>query len=218
VEDAVNLGWKLASVLRDAAPPALLDSYEIERRPLAVRNTAYARRFADSIGNFAATPFLESESPAGAAERQAAAAFLDAHARMEFNIPGVTFGGRYDDSPLIVKDGSSAPPDEPNVYQPSASPGGRPPHLWLEDGRSLYDTFSFEWTLLVLGPGAPDAAAFLRHAKVLGIDLEAVVHPSQALLDLYEAPLALIRPDQIVAWRGFDACDARRVLEQVTGR
>ena len=56
VEDAVNLAWKLASVVRGTAPAALLDSYEAERRPLAERNTAYARRFADSVGLFVARP------------------------------------------------------------------------------------------------------------------------------------------------------------------
>ena len=52
VEDAVNLGWKLAAVLREGAPASLLDSYEAERRPAAIRNTGYARGFADSIGLF----------------------------------------------------------------------------------------------------------------------------------------------------------------------
>ena len=218
VEDAVNLGWKLASVVRGLAPPRLLDSYQHERKPLAERNTAYARHFADSVGNFKATRLLEEDSPAGAAERAAASAYLDAHARLEFNIPGVTFGGRYDDSPVIVKDGSAPPPDSANVYVPSASPGGRPPHRWLEDGRSLYDTFNFEWTLLVLGPDAPDAGPFRSCAGALRLDLEVVRHPAQALLDLYEAPLVLVRPDQIVAWRGASADAAAEVLAQVTGR
>jgi hypothetical protein len=217
VEDAVNLGWKLASVIRGCAPPALLDSYESERKPLAQRNTAYARRFADSVGLFAAKPVLEEDSPAGAAEREAASVYLNAHARLEFNIPGVTFGGRYDASPVIVKDGSAPPADEPNAYVPTASPGGRPPHAWLEDGTSLYDSFNFEWTLLALGPHAPGTGAFVAHAAALGLDLKVVAHRSRTLLDLYEAPLALIRPDQIVAWRGHDADAARQVLLQATG-
>src|SRR5207302_9826937 len=50
IEDAVNLGWKLAAVLKRQASPRLLESYEAERRPLAVRNTAYAKGFADSLG------------------------------------------------------------------------------------------------------------------------------------------------------------------------
>ena len=42
--------------------------------------------------------------------------------------------------------------------------------------------------------------------------------PDAALRDLYEAPLVLIRPDQIVAWRGTSAAAAQSVLDQVTGR
>jgi len=217
VEDAVNLGWKLAAVLRGQAPLALLDSYEAERRPLAERNTGYARRFADSVGLFAARPELEEDSPRGEAERAAAGRHLDAHARLEFNIPGVTFGGRYDASPVIVRDGAPLPPDEPNAYVPTASPGGRPPHAWLEDGRSLFDLFHAEWTLLVLGVDAPDAGPFEAAAQARGLDLRVVRLPQPALRALYEAPLALIRPDQIVAWRGPDARDAAAVLARVTG-
>ncbi|TWO72373.1 hypothetical protein FN976_06635 [Caenimonas sedimenti] len=218
VEDAVNLGWKLASVIRGAAPSALLDSYEIERKPLAERNTGYARRFADSIGLFTVTPTLEEASLQGDAERERASRHLNEHARLEFNIPGVTFGGRYDASPIIVGDGSVPPPDDPNSYAATACPGGRPPHSWLEDGSSLFDKFHAEWTLLALGREAPLTAPFESSAKTLGIDLRVVRLPQPALLDLYEQPLALIRPDQIVAWRGADARDAPRILARATGR
>ncbi|MDP3086284.1 MAG: FAD-dependent monooxygenase, partial [Rubrivivax sp.] len=218
VEDAVNLGWKLASSLRGAAGPGLLASYEPERRPLAERNTGYARRFADSIGLFAAEPALEDEGDAGAAARAAASLHLNAHARLEFNIPGVTFGGRYDGSPVIAAEpGSTPPPDQPNSYTPCAIPGGRAPHAWLDDGRSLYDCLNFEWTLLQLGPQAADAAPFEQQAQALGLDLRVVSLPSPALLALYEAPLVLLRPDQIVAWRGADASQARAVLDRVSG-
>jgi 2-polyprenyl-6-methoxyphenol hydroxylase-like FAD-dependent oxidoreductase len=217
VEDAVNLGWKLASVVRGEAPPALLDSYEAERRPLAERNTAYARRFADSVGMFTARPELDEESERGEAERERAGRYLDEHARLEFNIPGVTFGGRYDGSPVIVGDGAALPPDEPNTYTPTASPGGRPPHAWLEDGSSLFDRFHSEWTLLALGPQPPATTAFEAAARALSIDLRVVRLPQPSLRALYEAPLALIRPDQIVAWRGETAAAATTVLQCVTG-
>jgi 2-polyprenyl-6-methoxyphenol hydroxylase-like FAD-dependent oxidoreductase len=218
VEDAVNLGWKLASVIRGQAPLALLDSYEAERRPLAQRNTGYARKFADSVGLFAAKPELEEPSARGDAERQLAGRYLDEHARLEFNIPGVTFGGRYDGSPIIVRDGAALPPDEPNAYTPTASPGGRPPHAWLDDGRSLFDLFHAEWTLLALGPHPPATDAFEAAARALAIDLRVVRLPQPSLRELYEAPLALIRPDQIVAWRGVAADDATGVLSRVTAR
>ncbi|MGV0960877.1 MAG: FAD-dependent oxidoreductase [Limnohabitans sp.] len=218
VEDAVNLSWKLASVLKGQAPAALLDSYEAERRPLAVRNTGYARQFADSIGLFEAAPELEDHSPQGEQARAVASDYLNGHVRREFNIPGVTFGGRYDGSPIILGDGSTAPPDAANHYVPCATPGGRPPHAWLPDGRSLYDTFNFEWTLLSLGPQPPDARAFEQSAQAMGLDLKVVHHASAEILALYEAALVLIRPDQIVAWRGHDAQQAPSILSQVLGQ
>jgi 2-polyprenyl-6-methoxyphenol hydroxylase-like FAD-dependent oxidoreductase len=200
IEDAVNLGWKVASVVKGVSPAALLDSYEVERRPVALRNTDYARRFADSLGRFTAAPETEDDSVAGSEARRVAGAYLEQHARAEFNIPGITFGGRYDGSPIIMSDGSLPPPDAANVYVPSACPGGRAPHAWLDDGISLYDLFGFEWTLLQFGDGA-SVDPLLAAAHVWGADLKLVTLPA-SLRALYEADLALIRPDQVVAWRG----------------
>ena len=134
VEDAVNLGWKLAAVLAGWGGGALLESYERERKPAAVRNTGYARAFADSLGNFTPDPRLEEASAAGEALRAEAGAYFEDHGRREFNIPGITFGTRIDGSPIVVPDGTTPPPDRPNEYIPTACPGGRPPHAWLADG------------------------------------------------------------------------------------
>lgn len=225
VEDAVNLGWKLAAVLRGEASPALLDSYEAERKPLALRNTAYARGFADSIGLFHAVPELDEDTPAGVAARAAASDYLNGHARREFNIPGVTFGGRYDASPVICHDDTPRPPDAANSYEPSAKPGGRPPHLWLPDGSSLYDHFGFDWTLLVIDARAPADEATVKRF----IDIAAQRHVSLKVLRLagpevnaslralYQAPLVLIRPDHMIAWRGSDASEAEAVWARVLG-
>ena len=221
VEDAVNLGWKLSAVLKGQAQPTLLDSYEIERKPLAIRNTGYAKQFADSIGLFDADKALEDISPEGEQARSIASDYLNGHARREFNIPGVTFGGRYIHSPLIVEDGTQAPVDAANTYIPSACPGGRPPHAWLPDGSSLFDHFNFEWTLLVLGqdkgPLAQDALKFSEAALQCHLDFKVLRFDSQELLDLYEANLVLIRPDQIVAWRGTNAHQAMQILKQASG-
>jgi hypothetical protein len=215
VEDAINLGWKLASVIQGRASEKLLDSYGLERKPLAQRNTGYARQLADSIGLFDAVPELDDDSSAGEAARVIASQYLDGHVKREFNIPGITFGGRYDGSPIIVSDGTAPPPDQPNNYVPTACPGGRPPHAWLLDGRSLFDSFHTEWTLLALGPNSADTSAFVTAAKQLGLDLKVVRHDAPELAHLYEAPLVLIRPDQIVAWRGQDGALAAKVLAQV---
>jgi len=202
IEDAVNLGWKLAAAIKGWGGGGLLASYEAERRQVALRNTSFARGFANSIGNFAALPELEDETAAGEAARAEAGAYLNRHAREEFNIPGITFGARYDGSPLIIDDGTAPPPDRANIYVPTATPGGRAPHAWLSDGRSLYDTLGFDFSLLRLGPKPPDATPFLRAAQEHGIPLAVLDRPEAELRDLYAADLVLIRPDQIVAWRG----------------
>ncbi len=202
VEDAVNLGWKLAHVVKGLAPAELLNSYALERRPLALRNTTYARQFADSVGLYPVSDEFELDTKEAQVERAQASVHFNAHVRLEFNIPGVTFGGRYDHSPIVVKDGTSAPKDEANHYQPSACPGGRPPHIWLEDGRSLYDVFGAEWTLLCNQSGEVDFSNWVAAAKKKGLELKCLHLPLKELQELYIQPMALIRPDQMVGWRG----------------
>jgi 2-polyprenyl-6-methoxyphenol hydroxylase-like FAD-dependent oxidoreductase len=207
IEDAVNLGWKLAAVIKGIASEKLLASYEAERRPLALRNTAYAKGFADSLGNYVPPPEIEDATPAGEAARRRAGEYYAAHGRAEFNIPGITFGGRYDGSPAIVSDGSTPPPDTANIYVSSACPGGRPPHLWMADGRSLYDLFGFEWTLLAFESSDLADSPQLRILQL----------KNEEARDLYGADFVLIRPDQIVAWRGNSAAQANVVLRQICG-
>lgn len=216
IEDAVNLGWKLAAVVKGKAGPGLLASYEAERQPNARRNTAYARQFADSLGLFVPVPEIEDNTPEGAEARRIAGDYLEAHGRAEFNIPGITFGARYYTSPIIVSDGTEPPPDAANLYVPSACPGGRAPHLWLSAEQSLYDLFGFEWTLLRLSDRA-DGRRIIAEAADAGLDLKVVDLRRDEARDLYQADLALIRPDQVVAWRGNSDDTAAEIVRRVLG-
>ena len=216
VDDVCNLGWKLAAVLQGWGGEKLLASYEIERRPVGLRNTRIAKSLADSIGLHRASPALEEESAAGTAERKTSGEYLLDHLQREFNIPGVTFGVRYDGSPIVVSDGTAPPPDHANNYVPTACPGGRAPHWWLPDGSSLFDRFGREFTLLVTVADASAAQGFVASAAAQRIPLDVLHLPHRALRELYEADLALIRPDQHVAWRGGSA-DAAATLARATG-
>jgi 2-polyprenyl-6-methoxyphenol hydroxylase-like FAD-dependent oxidoreductase len=219
VEDAVNLGWKLAATVNGKAGPALLPSYAQERRQVAVRNTGYARQLAESIGNYVPPAAIEVTGPEGDDARRAAGEYLNGHARREFAIPGITFGGRYDGSPVIKSDGKPLPPDAMNLYVPSASPGGRLPHMWLEDGRSIFDRLGFEWSLLATRADmADDISRFVSAAGDLDIELAVVDLSEEAAVPVYEADLILVRPDQIVAWRGTGAdADPRALLLELMG-
>jgi len=217
VDDVCNLGWKLAAVLQGWGGPLLLDSYELERRPIGLRNTQLARTMADRIGLFRVSPTIEAEGAAGDAERKVAGDYLLDHLQREFNIPGVTFGVRYDGSPIVVGDGTVPPPDLPNAYVPTACPGGRAPHRWCPDGSSLFDHFGREFTLLVTAPDASAAHEVAARAAKDRIPLQVLHLPHRELRDLYEADMTLIRPDQHVAWRGTAATSVALTLRRAVG-
>lgn len=217
VEDAVNLGWKIAATLSGQAGPALLDSYEFERRKAAKRNTGYARTFADSVGNFLPEPGLEDEGEKGERIRSTAGAYLEDHARREFDIPGITFGTRYDGSPVLPGPDGPLPEDVANRYAQSGLPGGRAPHWWLPDGTSLFDLFGFDWTLLRLGDDAPPGDGLIAAARSRNLDIVARDLDIPELREIYGAPLVLIRPDQIVAWRGSRAPDPEAIWNLLLG-
>lgn len=217
VDDAVNLGWKLAALARGWGGPALLPSYELECRPEALRRTRFAAECAERLARYQPPPEIDQNSGAGAAAREAAARAFAEHLPKQYDIPGLNFGARFDASPIICGDGRAAPDCGPNHYVPSAVPGGRAPHLWLGDGRSLYDALGADFTLLRLGPRAPDAAPLCRTAAALGVPMTVVELPRESVRELYEADLALIRPDQVVAWRGGAPQDFAAVLRKVTG-
>ena len=217
VEDAVNLGWKLASVLKGYAAESVLETYSLERKPAAVRNTNYARGFADSLGLFVPDPSIESKNATGEEVRAIAGAYLEAHGRAEFNIPGVTFGTRYDDSPLVLSTGESPPPDQANHYEQTAIPGGRAPHLWLPDGTSIYDHFGFDWTLIHFDLQQSEVADWSQQAQALGLPLRLYRSDYAEAKTLYDADWALIRPDQVVAARGRGGVSPVGVLSYLLG-
>lgn len=217
VDDAVNLGWKLAAVCHGWAPEGLLDTYATERRPIAHRNTAFARRMAHSIGLVPIDAHVESDGETGNEKRQQLGAALLLHAQTEFNIPGLQLGLRYE-SAIIAKEAASPPPDEPNVYVPSGYPGARAPHVATPSpDRSLLDLFGKDFTLLVLTPRS-SPQHWADAAKKLEMPLEIVAFHDPEARRLYGADLVLIRPDHHIAWRGgFDA-SAEKALAMAIDR
>jgi 2-polyprenyl-6-methoxyphenol hydroxylase-like FAD-dependent oxidoreductase len=215
VGDAVNLGWKLAAVLKGQAQAPLLDSYEQERRPIGLRNTACARAFADSVGLFEVTPALEADDPTGERLRAEASEVLGAHVRREFNIPGVTFGERCDLSPIVFGEPAQAPPDDANAYVPSTLPGGRLPHRWLGGERSLYDLLGFEWTVLTPPRLTAEAESLAEAGRTAGLDVTLLALDASEVGDLLDDGVLLVRPDQVVAWRGVEITDAAALWRRV---
>ena len=203
IDDAVNLGWKLAGVVQGWAGPALLASYEAERRPIGLRNTAYARAMADSMGHLRPQAQLGASGSEGDAARKSFAEACKRHLLREYNIPGLQLGLRYV-SDVVARESGTPPADEPNRYEPSGYPGSRAPHAALngDPTTSIFDLFGSEFTLLCGDPESAQASAWRDAAQRFGLPLSLLAWPGADVRSLYGADAVLVRPDHHVAWRG----------------
>ena len=114
---------------------------------------------------------------------------------------GLNFGSYADRSPIIAYDGEAQPAYTMASFTPSTVPGCRTPHLWLDDGRSLYDAMGPDYTLLRFDP-ATDAGPLLAAAGKRGVPMVLVDVSAKDAAAVYRHKLVLSRPDQHVAWRG----------------
>lgn len=218
IADAVDLGWKLAAVLSGWGGAGLLDSYEAERRPVHELVMDEAEANHAMLANQLLRPGLEDDTPAGEVLREEVGTIIrDAKAR-EFYALGIVLGLRYRGSPVIEDDGTEASWTVSRDYIPSAAPGSLAPHAWLADDSSLYDHFGSGFTLLVFADeNAPDIDRARQEAERTGTPLNVVTFAEPRLRALYQASRVLVRPDQIVVWRG-NAWPGTGLLAHATGR
>jgi 2,4-dichlorophenol 6-monooxygenase len=219
IHDAQNLCWKLALVLAGHASPALLDTYEAERRPVDERNAQ--RSLENAVNHFAigaelglsheSTPGQNMERlrrmwagrPEDAGHRSAVLRSMRAQS-MEFSELNVEYGYSYQ-SAAVVPDGSAAPApaDEIRVYQPSTRPGAPLPHAWVddEDGhrRPVKDLVAPGRFLLIAGEDGQawcEAARQLAAEANLPLDALRIGHLDG---DLYDPRCTWLRHRQIAA-------------------
>jgi hypothetical protein len=219
IGDAVDLGWKLAAVLAGWGGPRLLDAYAAERAPFHRRAIDEASLNYATLSNELVRPELDAAGPRGDRARAEAESLIRRAKHREFNSLGLILGHVYEGSPVVVDDGSPAPAPEVETFTPRARPGVRAPHAWLGPRVSLYDRFGPGLTLLCFDGGRA-GDAFARVAAERGIPLEVLPVADREVADLYEGRAVLVRPDQVIAWRGDGAAtvDAAAVLDVATGQ
>lgn len=207
IHDAHNLCWKLAAVLHGQAAPALLGTYEDERRPVVARNVQRSLEnafnhmaIAQQVGmrpeqtadeNWAAVRRALGDDPADAAHARAARRAF-ATQSMEFREHAVEYGYTFASS-AVVSDGSAPPanPDPIRLHVPCARPGHPLPHAWVEDERgrrvSTLDLVRPGRFLLLAGEegGAwKEAATALAERNGLPLDACSAGHLDGDVLDL----------------------------------
>ena len=196
IQDAHNLAWKLASVLKGVAAPGLLDTYEAERRPVGMRNVDWAmftflnHMVIDAgLGLVPGQPLeaqiqvfrdFFSDTPMGET-RRARASEVVATQRAEFQAHDLEIGFAYHEGALIP-DGTEAPPRDPmgRVYYPTTRPGHRLPHTWLEHGGQRISTHDLTennscFVLVVADKGDGWAQAAPQAAEKFGVRVKVVV-------------------------------------------
>ena len=204
VGDAIDLSWKLAATLQGWGGPGLLASYETERRQVGERNVA-ASRFA-TLGRrkwrAAYRPNIRDDTTEGAEARANLARIADVEQRKSNEMIGAELGYRYSGSSLIWHEPGDGPALNVMDYVPTAWPGARLPHAWLDDGTALQDRVGDGYTLLRLGGAHRETAPLERAFAALAAPFSVMALNDQRPRDIYGHDLLLLRPDLHIIWRG----------------
>jgi 2-polyprenyl-6-methoxyphenol hydroxylase-like FAD-dependent oxidoreductase len=202
--DVADLGWKLGAVRAGWGGTRLLESYEIERRPIGLRNV---RQAAENLEIKKARPVeatLADDSEEGEAARARLRETILRDSLRNYVTDGTALGYSYDPSPICWDDGSPPIRDTITEYVPTSRPGSRAPHAWLAGERSTLDLFGRGFTLLRIGPHAPETDAIAAAFAQRHVPLSIAAIPDPQVQALYERRLVLVRPDGHVAWRADD--------------
>jgi 2-polyprenyl-6-methoxyphenol hydroxylase-like FAD-dependent oxidoreductase len=217
--DAFDLSWKLAGVIRGWGGPALLDSYELERRPVGAHNVACSGWAAAGVPIWQSLvkPNVLDDTPEGADLRHEIAKSFTVNQGRMHGMRGAEFGYTYAGSAILDEESKPETWDT-NVYTPNTRPGARAPHMWLGDGRPLQDVVG-KWYSLLDFDGNSDTGEFEAAFRAIGAPLTVLRLDEPHMRKLYDKPMFLLRPDMHVAWRGDKApANVGRLVDRVTGR
>ena len=217
IGDAIDISWKLSAVIEGWGGSRLLDSYDLERRPIgesAVREGA--QNFA-KLTSIPSGPEIEEDSIAGEVLRRRIAHHVYTHGfEQEYESDGLIFGYHYEGSPIVVPEPGDPRPGSIKRYLSTSRSGHRAPHAWIGPNRSTLDLFGRGFVLLCTGDADPNCLVAAAESRRVPIVLERIVSPTVA--EAYERRLALVRPDGHVAWRGDRVpVDAGQLIDQVRG-
>ena len=208
LEDAVNLGWKLAAVLHGWGGPDLLDSYTQERRPVFAGT---GEAITEGIAQDSA--FLERYSP----HRDRAEFELAWSGRTSGEVAPPSYEPHYEGSPIVWGPaGSACGVRGRHTFEARAGHHLAP--VVLSSGANIFERLAGGFTLIALGGDQDLAAAFQAAATDLGMPLQVIADTPDGQRATYGHRVILVRPDQYVAWTGNEPpADAKAVLRRAIG-
>jgi 2-polyprenyl-6-methoxyphenol hydroxylase-like FAD-dependent oxidoreductase len=220
IADAANLAWLLAAHLSGWAPAGILDSHEAERLPITEQVSVFAMNHALSLSRQRSEvpDNIDADDEAGEQARLALGKRAYDLNVQQYCCGGLNFGYYYDKSPIIAYDEGTPPTYGMADFTPSTVPGCRVPHIWLNDGRSLYDALGPDYTLLRFDT-AVDVSDLMSEAARAQVPIKLLDVTSSESAGIYDRSLVLARPDQHVAWRGnLLPKDPRELVDLISGR
>ena len=201
IQEAVDASWKVAATVQGWGGHKLIESYDIERRPVAWSIVNEAARNYNQFAKLPSGEGIELDTKAGAALRKSIGDTIYAEEfDREYDMEGVPLGYRYEGSPIVISDSTSEIPFEVMTYTPTARPGHRAPHAWLSDGRSTLDLFGEGFTFLVFDQDIK-LECVVEAAKSRSVPLKIEAIETKEIATLYDKRFVLVRPDGHVAWR-----------------
>jgi 2-polyprenyl-6-methoxyphenol hydroxylase-like FAD-dependent oxidoreductase len=221
VGDAFDLSWKLAGTLQGWGGEGLLETYEAERRPVALRNVEASGWAAAGVPIWRALvePHINEDSIRGADLRTEVGASAEVHHSRMHGMVGAEMGYTYTGSGIVAHEAGNEAFWEISSYTPHARPGVRIPHIWMADGRALHDSLGDGYNLVDLN-GSADTSVFTDAFTQAGAPLSTVAVDDANARNICGSSLLLLRPDLHVAWRGNTAPDeetAAAIVAMATG-
>jgi 2-polyprenyl-6-methoxyphenol hydroxylase-like FAD-dependent oxidoreductase len=220
IADAANLAWLLAAHLLGWAPAGILDAHEAERLPITEQVSVFAMNHALSLSRQRSEvpENIDADDEAGEQSRIALGKRAYDLNVQQYCCGGLNFGYYYDKSPIIAYDEGTQPTYGMADFTPSTVPGCRVPHIWLNDGRSLYDALGPDYTLLRFDT-AVDVSDLMSEAARAQVPIKLLDVTSSESAGIYDRSLVLARPDQHVAWRGnLPPRNSRELVDLISGR
>ena len=225
IGDAVDLSWKLSALLQGWGGDKLLESYFIERQPIAKRITQFSTGNLEIMKSVPTGPAIHDNTEEGEMVRFNVGTAMSEGLKREWFSLNMHLGNRYTNSPINLYDEVEDPENQRAEfedavhYKPSSRVGARAPHVWLTPSLSTLDLTGKKFSLFCLTSVPLETKDFEDFTQKLGIPMDIHFINSLEAQQLFTYNYVMVRPDGHIAWRGdYLPIDMNKFWSLLTGQ